>query len=64
MGKCKDCKSWEGPIPCDLPGDWGTCNEVQNQKSDKYICFTWFQQDFIGANFGCIHFERREKCSG
>lgn len=60
MGKCKECKWWEELLmgkntfgPCKLP-----------KRSDDFIYHTkcWCEDKvLVGANFGCIHFERRLK---
>jgi hypothetical protein len=67
MGKCKNCKWWEGD-----DFGWGYC--IRNQESIKVHTKDIVDNgDYVysaspgpltiekfGANFGCIHFERRE----
>ena len=67
MGKCKDCKSWESIF---TDGEFlGNCN-FRTIFTSEFICGLGEEllltEDIgkktliVGANFGCIHWERRE----
>lgn len=68
MGKCKDCKFWnQEQLLRGSLADFRGCSELLKisleGKSRKGIlaskdCLLFL---LVGANFGCIHFERRKE---
>lgn len=72
MGKCKDCKGWKRyDGPHSVSNKFGQCKKFDvnifdlhsvSDKSDLvHLVFEEALDDvFIGPNFGCIHFERKE----
>ncbi len=84
MGKCKDCKYYEGyekeawEADISSKGDEGTCNCPKFVCSDElplmakdadplYDRLEYLSVDgddagfYVGANFGCIHYEPKEE---
>ena len=66
MGKCKDCKYYRKVnfLICDIPfGDCDKLYELNNSSKESEGVHIESQGHClqVGANFGCIHFERREK---
>ena len=63
MGKCKECKYYNSALGyCDKLNELGLNKEADDGVYQLYDGQEYCIADLIvGADFGCIHFERREE---
>lgn len=72
--KCEDCKYWKRN-PKHFHPEFGECLKIENYDDVKYSMDSDFKKnkmyvvpadgndsfDMVGPDFGCIHFEEKEK---